>query len=118
MRVYVYSKCSTCQDALSYLEDKRLSFEKVEIVTTPPSMQELEAMLAFQNGNIKKLLNTSGMLYREMKLSQKLPEMTTAEILTLLNTNGMLVKRPFLLGKNFGLLGFKKSEWDLYLLNL
>ena len=112
MRVYVYSKCSSCQDALAYLENKKISFEKVEIVTTPPTKNELEEMLAFQKGNIKKLLNTSGLLYREMELSKKIPTMTHDEIFKLLSTHGMLVKRPFMLGKGVGVVGFKKPEWD------
>lgn len=112
MRVYIYSKCSTCQDALSYLEDKKISFEKIEIITTPPTVKELEAMFAFQKGNIKKLLNTSGLLYREMELGKQIPGMTSEEVFKLLNKHGMLVKRPFVLGKDFGIVGFKKPEWD------
>jgi arsenate reductase (glutaredoxin) len=68
-------------------------------------------MLQFQQGNIKKLLNTSGQLYREMQLSEKLNNWTHPQVLKLLNQHGMLVKRPFFLGMDFGLVGFKEEEW-------
>ncbi len=112
MIVYIHSKCSTCQNALRYLEQKQITRQVKDIVTTPPTVKELEQMIAFQEGNSKRLLNTSGLVYREMQLSKKLPEMSLAEILLLLSKNGMLVKRPFLLGAQFGLVGFKKPEWD------
>lgn len=112
MIVYSYSKCSTCKNALHYLDERQISYVVKEITITPPTIKELEQMVALQKGNIKKLINSSGMLYRELQLSQKLPNMMVAEILHLLSQNGMLVKRPFVLSDTFGLLGFKKAEWD------
>mgnify|MGYP000075392184 CR=1 FL=1 len=111
MIVYVYHKCSTCQNALRFLEKKKIAFTIKEITKQPPSVEELHRMLAWQGGNIKKLLNTSGLLYREMNLSEKLKDMTTEEILSLLSGHGMLIKRPFLIGEEFGLTGFKEAEW-------
>lgn len=112
MVIYSYHKCSTCQKALRFLEKKQMSFTVKEITQEPPSIEELGKMLDFQKGNIKKLLNTSGLLYREMNLADKLKEMSTQEILLLLSEHGMLVKRPFLLKKDFGLVGFKEAEWS------
>lgn len=116
MIVFINRKCSTCQKALSFLEKNKVSFTVKEITEEPPSVDDLQKMLNFQNGNIKKLLNTSGLLYREMKLSEKLPKMNLRDVLTLLNQHGMLIKRPFLLGKNFGLTGFKEAEWSQHIL--
>ena len=107
MRIYVYSKCSTCKDALRFLTERGIEVEVKEITEKPPSISELKAMLHYQGGNLKKLFNTSGILYREMGLTEKLKTMPLEEALELLSTHGMLVKRPFLLGKDFGLLGNK-----------
>lgn len=115
MKVYLYPKCSTCQNALKFLEQKQVTSQIINISIQPPTIVELEKMLHFQKGNIKKLLNTSGLVYREMKLSEKLPSMSQEEILKLLSENGMLVKRPFLLTSEVGLVGFKESEWSLVL---
>ncbi|MBI3237114.1 MAG: Spx/MgsR family RNA polymerase-binding regulatory protein [Chlamydiales bacterium] len=112
MIIYVYSKCSTCQQALRFLEKKKIAVTIREIVEQPPSIEELQTMLDYHRANIKKLLNTSGRLYREMCLAEKLQEMTLSQILKLLSEQGMLVKRPFLLGDNCGLLGFKETEWS------
>jgi arsenate reductase (glutaredoxin) len=116
MIVYLYSKCSTCQNALHFLEKNKIKVVVKEIVKTPPTVEELSKMLDFQDGKIGKLLNTSGQLYREMELSKKLQDMPLSEIFVLLSTHGILVKRPFLLGKDFGLTGFKESEWTQKLL--
>ncbi len=111
MIVYIYSKCSTCKNAIRFLQDASLQVTVREITVTPPSLQELEAMLKFQNGNVRKLFNTSGNMYKEMHLAEKIDAMPLNEALELLSTHGMLVKRPFLLTKDFGLLGFKQAEW-------
>jgi arsenate reductase (glutaredoxin) len=111
MRIYLYSKCSTCKEALRFLNEHNIQLEVLEITTIPPSIEELTSMLHFQNGNLKKLFNTSGNLYRDMQLAEKLNTIPLEEALILLSAHGMLVKRPFLLDKNFGLLGFKKEEW-------
>lgn len=110
--IYVYSKCSTCQKALAFLKQRNVEFTCKEIVSEPPSIKELQTMLGYFDDNLKKLFNTSGLLYREMELTEKLKDMSTTEALSLLSKHGMLVKRPFLLGKDFGLLGFKESEWS------
>ena len=112
MIVYLYSKCSTCKSALRFLEKKNVDLTVKEITKEPPTIGELQKMLQFQNGNIKKLFNTSGQLYREMGLSKKLDDMPMAEVLALLSQHGMLVKRPFLLGEDFGLIGFNEKEWS------
>jgi arsenate reductase len=110
MILYIYSKCSTCQKAVRFLEKKK-SIRTKEITVTPPSIAELKQMLKLQNGQLKKLFNTSGNLYKEMHLSQKLDSMSEDEALELLSKNGMLVKRPFLLGDGFGLVGFNEDRW-------
>lgn len=112
MILYIYSKCSTCQNALKFLERKNVSFVCKEIVETPPSVEELRTMLDYMGGNLKKIFNTSGQLYREMQLTEKLKSMSEEDAILLLNQYGMLVKRPFLLGDDFGVLGFKESEWS------
>lgn len=112
MILYIYSKCSTCQSALKFLEQKNVSFVRKEIVETPPSVDELRTMLHYMDGNLKKIFNTSGQLYREMQLSQRVQSMPEEEALLLLSQHGMLVRRPFLLGNDFGLLGFKETDWS------
>ncbi|MBS0627977.1 MAG: Spx/MgsR family RNA polymerase-binding regulatory protein [Verrucomicrobia bacterium] len=113
MILYLHSKCSTCQSAKSFLEEKKIGVIIKDIVKDPPTYEELQRMLKFQNGNIMKLLNTSGQLYKKMELSKKLKEMTEFEVLSLLSSDGMLVKRPFLLGDGVGLTGFKEQEYLL-----
>lgn len=109
LKIYVYGKCSTCQNALRFLEKSNLAFIQKEITLTPPTLAELKQMLVFVDGDVKKIFNTSGLLYKEMQLSSKFPPLD--EALTLLTQHGMLVKRPFLLGAHFGLLGFKEDQW-------
>jgi arsenate reductase len=111
MILYSYSKCSTCQKALRFLEKKKIAITLIDIKEQPPSFEEMQKMLHFQNGKVTKLLNTSGQLYREMQLSKNVKEMPLPEILKLLSSHGMLVKRPFLLGEDFGLVGFNEAEW-------
>jgi arsenate reductase (glutaredoxin) len=112
MIVYVYNKCSTCQNAVRFLQAKNIEYVRREITETPPSVQELQTMLKYANGNLKKLFNSSGQLYREMQLTEKLKTLSQSDALTLLSQHGMLVKRPFLLGNNFGLTGFNEVEWS------
>jgi len=110
MRVYEYEKCSTCRQALKFLDARKVAYEAVPIVERPPSIVELKAMLAF-TGDIRRLFNTSGVLYREMGIGKKLPAMSPSDALALLAKHGKLVKRPFVLLKDRGLLGFKEEEW-------
>ena len=111
MKIYCYSKCSTCKKALSFLKEKQIAFILKEIDQTPPTLEELETMLHFQKGNLKRLFNTSGNVYKALGLAHTLDQMPKKEALTLLSQHGMLVKRPFLLAKNFGLLGFQEKTW-------
>lgn len=110
-RVYVYANCSTCKKALQYLEKKKVEFEQIPIVEKPPTRAELKKMLAYYDGKIGKLFNTSGLVYREMRLGEKLPKMSEDAALSLLEKNGKLVKRPFLLSEKSGRVGFKEAEW-------
>lgn len=109
-RVYEYEGCSTCRKALKWLDAKGVAYERVPIVENPPSLAELKAMLALV-GDIRRLFNTSGIMYREMQLGDRLEEMDADEALGLLAKHGKLVKRPFVLLKDRGLLGFKEPEW-------
>ncbi|MCB1141278.1 MAG: Spx/MgsR family RNA polymerase-binding regulatory protein [Leptospiraceae bacterium] len=110
-KVYEYKNCGTCRKALKYLDSKEISYEKVPIRETPPGMEELKKMLSFVKDS-KKLFNTSGGDYKSLGLKDKLASMSLEEQLQLLTTNGNLVKRPFVLGKKFGLVGFKEEEWE------
>lgn len=109
--IYEYAKCSTCRKALKFLDERGVAYEKKPIVDTPPSRRELEKMLA-QVGELKKLFNTSGELYRELKVSEKLKTMTQDQALDLLAKHGKLVKRPFLLCGETGLVGFDEARWS------
>jgi arsenate reductase len=109
--VYTYPACSTCRDAIKWLRSHNIEFVEKPIRETPPAVEELRRMLAFQNGKLLRLFNTSGLEYRALKLSEKLPTMNEAEALALLAGNGRLVKRPFVLGETFGLVGFNETAW-------
>ena len=111
VRIYEYAKCSTCRNALKFLDKNNVAYEKVAILDTPPTHTELKKMLAAQGGNIKKLFNTSGEIYREMKIGAKLDSMTVDQALDLLASNGRLVKRPFVLAGETALIGFKEEDW-------
>ena len=115
MKVYEYKTCSTCKKALKYLNDKGVEFEKIDIASKPPSKKELKMMLSFYDGNIKKLLNTSGQVYRQMGLKDKLASMSDIDVIDLLSKDGKLCKRPFLISDDFGLVGFKQDQWDEHL---
>ncbi|MDX6770685.1 MAG: arsenate reductase family protein [Elusimicrobiota bacterium] len=109
-RVYEYAKCSTCRKALKFLDARGIPYERVPIVDQPPTRAELEAMLA-RGVELKRLFNTSGELYRELGLSAKLKTMSRDQALSLLAKNGKLVKRPFVLLKDRGLVGFDEAAW-------
>ena len=112
MLVLVYRKCSTCIKALKWLEANNIVFEERPIVEQNPTYEELKVWHQMSGLPLKKFFNTSGMLYKEMKLKDKLPEMSEEEQLQLLATNGMLGKRPLVVGEDFVLTGFKESEWN------
>lgn len=114
LKVYEYSKCSTCVKALKFLDSKKITYQKLPIVEKAPSQKELKEMLAAlkeRGGSIKNLFNTSGVVYREEKMSEKLPKMSEADAIKLLSENGKLVKRPFAIGDDVYLVGFKEDEW-------
>jgi len=111
IKLYSYPACSTCRKAAKYLDANDLTYELKHIVDTPPSKNELQRMLKAQKGELKKLVNTSGMVYRELGLKDKLPKMSEDEVLTLLSKNGKLIKRPFLLSDRGDKVGFKEPEW-------
>ncbi len=114
LKVYEYAKCSTCVKALKFLDAKKVKYEKLPIVDNIPSVKELKEMLAAlekNGGSIRNLFNTSGLVYKEMKLSEKLPSMSESEALKLLASNGKLIKRPFLISDKVHLVGFKEDEW-------
>ena len=116
MQVICYPKCSTCQNARKWLEANHLEFTERHIVEENPSYEELKKWYAESGLPLKKFFNTSGMLYKEMQLKDKLPAMSEEEQLKLLATNGMLVKRPLIVNGNMILTGFKEAEWEKALL--
>ena len=112
MQFICYPKCSTCQKARKWLEANHLEFTERHIVEENPSYEELKEWYAESGLPLKKFFNTSGMLYKEMQLKDKLPTMSEEEQLKLLATNGMLVKRPLIVNGNIILTGFKEAEWE------
>ncbi len=107
-----YPKCSTCQKAKKYLIENGFNFEDRHIVENNPTKEELKTWLDKSGFDLKKFFNTSGMKYRELNLKDKLPTMTEDEALNLLSTDGMLVKRPLLIGEDFVLTGFREKQWE------
>ena len=106
-----YPKCSTCQKAKMWLDAHGIDYTDRDIRQDNPSAEELGAWQAASGIPLKTLFNTSGMLYRSMGLKDKLPEMAPEEQMALLATDGMLVKRPILIGDGFVLVGFQEAEW-------
>lgn len=111
VKVYQYNRCSTCRKAIKFLDYHNISYEAIPIVEQAPTREELQKMLAFYEGKISTLFNTSGVVYRERGLGRKIKTIDTDEAIELLASNGKLVKRPFLIGESFGLVGFKEEEW-------
>ena len=107
-----YPQCTTCQRAKKWLDDHNIPYELRDIKTKNPSLAELSDWYEISGMPLKKFFNTSGLLYKSMGLKIKLPTMTEAEMLALLATDGMLVKRPLLIGDDFVLTGFKEDEWQ------
>ena len=106
-----YPKCSTCQKAAKWLEGQGLEYRFRDIKTDNPAREELAAWHKASGLPLKKFFNTSGLLYKSMDLKNKFPAMSEEEMLDLLATDGMLVKRPILVGEDFVLVGFKEAEW-------
>ena len=112
LKVLVYRKCSTCLKALKWLEVNQVVFDERPIKEENLSYEELKAWYEMSGLPLKKFFNTSGILYKQMNLKDKLKEMSEDEQLKLLATDGMLVKRPLVIGDDFVLTGFKEKEWE------
>jgi arsenate reductase len=109
-RVYEYARCSTCRKALRFLDSKGIPYVTVPIVEQPPTLAELKAMRK-RGVELKKLFNSSGELYRELKMGEKLKTLDEEQALALLSKHGKLVKRPFVLLEDRGLVGFDEALW-------
>lgn len=106
-----YPKCTTCQKAKKWLDDNKIEYTLRDIKTENPTYEELKEWYENSHLELKKFFNTSGLIYKSMELKNKLPDMTEDEQLKLLSTDGMLVKRPIVVGENFVLTGFKEKDW-------
>ena len=106
-----YPKCTTCQKAKKWLDDNEIEYALRDIKEDNPSFEELAAWYKMSGLQLKKFFNTSGLLYKSMDLKDKLDSISEEKQLKLLATDGMLVKRPLVIGKDFVLVGFKESEW-------
>ncbi len=107
-----YPKCSTCQKAKKWLESQNIDFQSRHIVEEMPIVEELQNWLEKSGLEIKRFFNTSGLVYKNMNLKEKLEQMTESEKLNLLASNGMLIKRPILVGEDFVLVGFREAQWS------
>ena len=112
LKFICYPKCTTCQKAKKWLDDNQIAYELRDIKLDKPSLDELTKWYKLSGLPLKKFFNTSGLLYKSLDLKNKLPTMTEEEMLKLLATDGMLVKRPLLVGEDFVLVGFKEAEWQ------
>lgn len=112
MTFVCYPKCTTCQKAKKWLDENGISYELRDIKTENPSAQELEQWYRRSGLPLKKFFNTSGLLYKSMALKDKLPGMTEDEMLRLLATDGMLIKRPLLITDELVLVGFREAQWE------
>ncbi|MCB6994245.1 arsenate reductase family protein [bacterium 210820-DFI.6.37] len=112
MRVYHYPKCTTCKKALKWLDEQGKEYEPVDIKENNPSREELKAAYEKSGLPLKRFFNTSGQIYREMRLKDRLPEMSDDQQLDLLASDGMLVKRPLVIDGDVVLAGFKEAEWS------
>ncbi|MDD5865988.1 MAG: Spx/MgsR family RNA polymerase-binding regulatory protein [bacterium] len=112
MLLFEYPKCSTCQKAKRYLENKNFSFEVRNIVADKLDINELDRLIKKSTKDINKFFNTSGLKYRELNLKDKIQNMSYEEKLQILSSDGMLVKRPLLELDDTVLIGFKENEWN------
>ena len=111
IKVYCYARCTTCKRALKWLDDNKVEYELLDIKEEHPDGESLGRYYRMSGLPLKRFFNTSGIQYREMELSKKLPSMSEEEQLSLLASDGMLVKRPLLVGEDFVLTGFREEEW-------
>jgi arsenate reductase len=107
-----YPKCSTCRKARAYLDDRGAAYTERDIKENNPTAEELRQWQQRSGLPLKRFFNTSGLQYKALGLKDRLPEMSEEEQLTLLASDGMLVKRPLLVGEDFVLTGFRQAEWD------
>ena len=112
LKFLCYPKCTTCQKAKAWLEAHGVAFELRDIKQDNPTLEELTAWHEKSGLPLRKFFNTSGLLYKSLDLKNTLPGMSEEEMLRLLATDGMLVKRPLLIGEDFVLVGFKEAEWE------
>lgn len=116
MLLIQYEKCSTCKKAVAWLKEHGIAYESRPIREQNPTAQELAGWVSMSGLPLKRFFNTSGNLYKEQKLRDRLPDLSEEEQLDLLATDGMLVKRPLLVGEDFVLTGFREKEWEEKLL--
>lgn len=112
MRLFCYSKCSTCRKVEKYLNDRQIDYQSRDIKGQKPNQDELRHLYQKSGLPLKRFFNTSGQVYRNLGLKNKLTSMTEDQQLALLATDGMLVKRPILEGEDFVLVGFREKEWQ------
>ncbi len=112
MKVYGHPRCSTVKKALKVLDSKNIAYEYFDLTIETPTVEELRNYHKMSNLEIKKFLNTSGILYREMGIKDKIKEMSDEEVYKLLNENGMLIKRPLLVDNNTVIIGFKEDSYQ------
>ncbi len=110
-----YPKCSTCKRAKEWLDKNNILYTDRNIVTNNPTYDELKSWVSKSDMDIKKFFNTSGLVYKELNLKDKLDKMTDDEKLRILSSNGMLVKRPLIITDNVILAGFKEDKWNILL---
>ena len=115
VKVYCYSRCTTCKKALKWLDDNKIKYELIDIKDNNPDEKTLRQLHKKSGLPLKRFFNTSGQIYREMELSKKLPDMSEDEMFKLLASDGMLVKRPLLITENHVLTGFKEADWKAVL---
>ncbi len=112
IKIYTYKKCSTCRKATKWLEARGIEFDELPIRETPPTAAELEVMLEARNGELRRLFNTSSQDYRDAGLKDRLEAMSAPEAFAILRETGNLVKRPFLIGDDVAVNGFREKEWE------
>ena len=110
-KVYCYPRCTTCKKAIKWLDENGIEYEYKHIVEETPSKEDIKRYYKESGLSLKRFFNTSGNVYKEMNLKEKLAEMSENEQFELLASNGMVLKRPLLVGKDFVLVGFKEAEW-------
>lgn len=113
MKIYCYSKCGTCKKAIKYLKDNHIEYQLKDISIDVPTSEELRKYIESYGKGIKPFFNTSGKLYRELNIKDKVKDMTLDETVELLSNNGMLIKRPLLIDNDKVLVGFKEDEYKL-----